>query len=129
MVASMRRAGASARNEGAVMDATTQDPIDAAATWHARIDAPDMDWAGFGDWLDADPSHRAAYDLDRAARCRDRRRGPRDRRVAARERRRRFRSCPASALDPLAVDGDRYRRRARRRSGVAARRANVNRPR
>ncbi|TCP98597.1 FecR family protein [Sphingomonas sp. PP-F2F-A104-K0414] len=44
------------------MDATTQDPIDAAATWHARIDAPDMDWAGFGDWLDADPSHRAAYD-------------------------------------------------------------------
>lgn len=44
------------------MDATTQDPIDAAATWHARIDAPDMDWAGFGDWLAADPAHRAAYD-------------------------------------------------------------------
>jgi transmembrane sensor len=44
------------------MDATTQDPIDAAAAWHARIDAPDMDWARFGDWLAADPSHRAAYD-------------------------------------------------------------------
>lgn len=44
------------------MDATTQDPIDAAASWHARIDAPDMDWAGFGDWLEADPAHRAAYD-------------------------------------------------------------------
>ncbi|PZO73016.1 MAG: iron dicitrate transport regulator FecR [Sphingomonas taxi] len=44
------------------MDATTQDPIDVAAAWHARIDAPDMDWAGFGDWLEADPSHRAAYD-------------------------------------------------------------------
>jgi len=44
------------------MDATTQDPIDTAATWHARIDSPDMDWAGFGDWLAADPSHRAAYD-------------------------------------------------------------------
>ena len=44
------------------MDATTQDPIDTAATWHARIDSPDMDWAGFGDWLAADPSHRTAYD-------------------------------------------------------------------
>ncbi len=45
-----------------MMDATTQDPIDDAAAWHARIDAPDMDWAGFGDWLAADPAHRAAYD-------------------------------------------------------------------
>lgn len=44
------------------MDARMQDPIDAAATWHARIDAPDMDWEGFGDWLTADPAHRAAYD-------------------------------------------------------------------
>ena len=44
------------------MDATTQDPIDTAAAWHARIDSPDMDWAGFGDWLAADPSHRTAYD-------------------------------------------------------------------
>lgn len=45
-----------------MMDARMQDPIDAAAAWHARIDAPNMDWAGFGDWLAADPSHRAAYD-------------------------------------------------------------------
>ncbi|MES3098472.1 FecR family protein [Sphingomonas faeni] len=45
-----------------MMDATTQDAIDAAAAWHARIDASDMDWAGFGDWLAADPSHRTAYD-------------------------------------------------------------------
>ena len=44
------------------MDATTQDPIDAAAAWHARIDAPDMDWESFGDWLARDPRHRAAYD-------------------------------------------------------------------
>lgn len=44
-----------------MMDATQQDPIDAAAAWHARIDASDMDWASFGDWLAADPSHRAAY--------------------------------------------------------------------
>jgi len=44
------------------MDATTQDPIDTAAAWHARIDSPDMDWAGFGDWLAADSSHRTAYD-------------------------------------------------------------------
>ena len=44
------------------MDATTQDPIDTAAAWHAQIDSPDMDWAGFGDWLAADPSHRTAYD-------------------------------------------------------------------
>ena len=43
-------------------DATQQDPIDAAAAWHVRIDASDMDWAGFGNWLAADPSHRAAYD-------------------------------------------------------------------
>lgn len=45
-----------------MMDATTQDPIDTAAAWHARLDASDMDWAGFGDWLAADPSHRTAYD-------------------------------------------------------------------
>ncbi len=44
------------------MDATTQDPIDAAAAWHARIDAPDMDWENFGDWLARDAKHRAAYD-------------------------------------------------------------------
>ena len=44
------------------MDATTQDPIDAAAAWHARIDAPDMDWERFGDWLAHHPTHRAAYD-------------------------------------------------------------------
>ncbi|TCP71307.1 FecR domain-containing protein [Sphingomonas sp. PP-CE-1G-424] len=44
------------------MAATTQDPIDAAAVWHARIDAPDMDWEGFGDWLAHDAEHRAAYD-------------------------------------------------------------------
>lgn len=37
--------------------------IDAqAAQWHTRIDAPDMDWAAFGAWLDAGPAHRAAYD-------------------------------------------------------------------
>jgi transmembrane sensor len=33
-----------------------------AAIWHARLDAPDMDWDGFGAWLDADPAHRGAYD-------------------------------------------------------------------
>lgn len=33
-----------------------------AATWHSRLDAPDMDWDRFGEWLAADPSHRAAYD-------------------------------------------------------------------
>ena len=40
----------------------TRMATDAAATWHARLDSPDMDWEDFGRWLDADPSHRAAYD-------------------------------------------------------------------
>ncbi len=35
---------------------------DTAAAWHARLDAPDMDWDGFGQWLAADPAHRVAYD-------------------------------------------------------------------
>lgn len=33
-----------------------------AAEWHARIDSDSMDWEAFGAWLDADPSHRIAYD-------------------------------------------------------------------
>lgn len=33
-----------------------------AAEWHARIESPEMDWEAFGHWLDADPTHRAAYD-------------------------------------------------------------------
>ncbi len=36
--------------------------IDAAAAWHAQLESPDMAWDAFGDWLDADPSHRDAYD-------------------------------------------------------------------
>lgn len=40
----------------------TSDPFEKAAAWHARLDAPDMDWAAFGAWLDADPANRAAYD-------------------------------------------------------------------
>jgi transmembrane sensor len=43
-------------------DADSYKAIDTAAAWHARLDAPDMDWDGFGEWLGADPSHRAAYD-------------------------------------------------------------------
>ena len=35
---------------------------DTAAAWHARLDSPDIDWDGFGEWLGADPSHRVAYD-------------------------------------------------------------------
>lgn len=34
-----------------------------AAQWHARLDAPDMDWEAFAAWLDADPAHREAYDM------------------------------------------------------------------
>lgn len=33
-----------------------------AAEWHARLESPAMDWEAFGAWLDADPSHRLAYD-------------------------------------------------------------------
>ncbi|MES2496743.1 MAG: FecR domain-containing protein [Pseudomonadota bacterium] len=33
-----------------------------AAEWHARLEAPDMDWDAFALWLDADPAHREAYD-------------------------------------------------------------------
>ncbi|MDF0542966.1 FecR domain-containing protein [Sphingobium sp. H39-3-25] len=33
-----------------------------AASWHARIDAPDMDWDAFTAWLGADAAHRTAYD-------------------------------------------------------------------
>ena len=40
----------------------TQTAIDMAARWHARLDAPDMDWDAFGQWLEAHPSHRTAYD-------------------------------------------------------------------
>ena len=36
--------------------------VQAAANWHARFDAPDMDWNAFAAWLDADPAHREAYD-------------------------------------------------------------------
>ncbi|MES3152819.1 FecR family protein [Sphingomonas faeni] len=36
--------------------------IDAAAAWHAQLDSPDMAWDAFGAWLDADASHRQAYD-------------------------------------------------------------------
>ncbi|WP_445191892.1 FecR family protein [Sphingomonas sp. Tas61C01] len=35
---------------------------DAAATWHARLAAPDMPWEAFAEWLDTDPAHRTAYD-------------------------------------------------------------------
>ena len=40
----------------------THSAIEIAARWHARLDSPDMDWDGFGQWLALDPSHRAAYD-------------------------------------------------------------------
>ncbi len=40
----------------------TRTAIMDAATWHARLDSPEMDWEAFGAWLDADPSHRRAYD-------------------------------------------------------------------
>ncbi|KQX25150.1 MULTISPECIES: FecR family protein [unclassified Sphingomonas] len=33
-----------------------------AAEWHARLDAPDMDWDAFAAWLDAHPAHRDTYD-------------------------------------------------------------------
>ncbi|KRB85667.1 hypothetical protein ASE00_02475 [Sphingomonas sp. Root710] len=33
-----------------------------AAEWHARLDAPNMDWDAFALWLDADLAHRDAYD-------------------------------------------------------------------
>lgn len=33
-----------------------------AAHWHARLDAPDMDWDAFAAWFDADPAHREAYE-------------------------------------------------------------------
>lgn len=33
-----------------------------AAHWHARLDAPDMDWDAFAGWFDADPAHREAYE-------------------------------------------------------------------
>ncbi|TXC70999.1 DUF4880 domain-containing protein [Sphingomonas ginsenosidivorax] len=40
----------------------TRTAIMDAATWHARLDSPEMDWEAFGLWLEADPSHRSAYD-------------------------------------------------------------------
>lgn len=33
-----------------------------AAHWHDRLDAPDMDWDAFAEWLDTDPAHRKAYE-------------------------------------------------------------------
>ncbi|MEG3164415.1 FecR domain-containing protein [Sphingomonas sp. PB2P19] len=42
--------------------ARTTTAADAAATWHARLDSPDMDWEAFGEWLGEHPSHRDAYD-------------------------------------------------------------------
>ncbi|CAN5421821.1 FecR family protein [soil metagenome] len=33
-----------------------------AARWYAAQDDDSMDWAGFTDWLGADPRHRAAFD-------------------------------------------------------------------
>jgi len=36
--------------------------ITEAAGWHVASARDDMDWEGFANWLDADPSHRAAYD-------------------------------------------------------------------
>lgn len=36
--------------------------LEQAATWHARQDAPDMDWAGFTAWLAAAPANREAFD-------------------------------------------------------------------
>ncbi len=40
----------------------TRTVIDAAAAWHARLESPDMDWAQFGVWLEADAEHRRAYE-------------------------------------------------------------------
>ena len=40
----------------------TRTAIDDAASWHARLESPDMDWEAFGAWLEADASHRRAYD-------------------------------------------------------------------
>ena len=40
-----------------------QDHIQTASEWHARIESGgDCDWAGFTEWLEADPANRAAYD-------------------------------------------------------------------
>ncbi len=36
--------------------------IDDAASWHARLDSPDMDWPAFGAWLEENPANRRAYD-------------------------------------------------------------------
>lgn len=36
--------------------------IEQAAIWHASSLRDDMDWTGFTVWLEADPSHRVAYD-------------------------------------------------------------------
>lgn len=33
-----------------------------AVRWHLASDSDDMDWDGFTTWLEADPSHRQAYD-------------------------------------------------------------------
>lgn len=40
----------------------SEDIDEAAARWHFRQAADDMDWDGFTLWLEADPRHRAAYD-------------------------------------------------------------------
>ena len=36
--------------------------VERAIAWHLASDSDDMDWAGFTDWLEADPRHREAYD-------------------------------------------------------------------
>lgn len=39
-----------------------EDIHEAAARWRVAETGDDMDWAGFTQWLEADPRHRAAYD-------------------------------------------------------------------
>ena len=60
----LTQAGGIRRKGGRMTDthAATDSAFEAAATWHSRLDAPDMDWDRFGEWLAADPVHRAAYD-------------------------------------------------------------------
>jgi transmembrane sensor len=44
------------------MTGANEQLLQQAATWHVASERDDMDWDGFTRWLEADPSHRAAYE-------------------------------------------------------------------
>lgn len=45
------------------MNTDPSDVTDQAIAWHLRLaEASDREWAAFGDWLEAAPEHRAAFD-------------------------------------------------------------------